>query len=183
MMEDRQRELLDQNDEIAEATKPKIHEYSDYRSFLRDLVKVYRVTKPSFSFRNFSRKAGFKSSSTLASVLSERRNLTESSARKVAQAFKLSLAETEILIALVHLTRSKSDVQKIYLKQKLKVLKEALTKHGDIEIKLKVPQAGSQNFIKELRLFLKKYKESHPQNLSSETQKGLEIQIKGSGIN
>lgn len=86
----------------------KIFEYDNYRSYLRDLYAHYKRTKPHFSYRYFSRKAGFRSPNFLKLVIEGKRNLSPESVEKVAKALKLGRKEAEFFRVLVCLNQART---------------------------------------------------------------------------
>lgn len=78
-----------------------VYEYTDYRCFLKD--KFYDLNKknPLFSYRSFSRHAGFASPGALQRIISGERNLGEEGARKIAKAFRLGERERRYFELLV----------------------------------------------------------------------------------
>ena len=83
--------------------RPLIYAYLDYRNFLKDLFAFKKQESASFSFRNFSRLAGLKSSNFLKLVMDGKRNLSPQSIHQVAKAFKLSKGEADFFETLVFL--------------------------------------------------------------------------------
>jgi uncharacterized protein (TIGR02147 family) len=64
--------------------------YIDYRKFLKDVYVAKKELNPGFSFRVFSRLAGFSSPNFLKLVMDNKRNLSRPGARKIAQGLKLN---------------------------------------------------------------------------------------------
>ena len=95
-----------------------IYEYDNYRAYLGDLYKLYKETKPHFSYRYFSQKAGFRSPNFLKLVIEGKRNLSPESVEKFAHALKLGKKEAEFFRVLVHLNQARTVGQKkIYAEQ------------------------------------------------------------------
>ncbi|MBI4196821.1 MAG: TIGR02147 family protein [Deltaproteobacteria bacterium] len=88
-----------------------IFDYLDYRKFLRDQIENLRKDGR-FSYRQFNRKAGFKSSSTLKLVIDGKRNLAQDGIYKVAKGLKLSGVELKFFNTLVLMNQSASHDQK-----------------------------------------------------------------------
>jgi hypothetical protein len=61
-------------------TMKPVGEYTNYRKYLRDFYRRKKKENPSYSFRLFSRLAGFKASNMLKLVMDGQRNLTAASA-------------------------------------------------------------------------------------------------------
>jgi|MDSW01.1.fsa_nt_gb uncharacterized protein (TIGR02147 family) len=92
--------------------RPQTLDYDDYREFLRELIGYLRLTSRSFSFRKFSRKAGYQSPNFLKLVVEGQRNLSEESITRFAKAFELSAKEEKDFGHLVRFNQSKSDVER-----------------------------------------------------------------------
>jgi len=65
-----------------------------------------KETIPSFSYRNFSRLAGFSSPNFLKLVIDGHRNLTNTSIAKIAKGFKLKKTEREYFENLVYMNQA-----------------------------------------------------------------------------
>lgn len=83
-----------------------IFEYSNYRSFLKDILSGKQDKSPGFSMRAFALKIGL-SQSTLSQVLSGKKNLSWESALRIAEKLKFSPIDTEYLALLVRLETAK----------------------------------------------------------------------------
>jgi uncharacterized protein (TIGR02147 family) len=95
-----------------------IFEYDNYRVYLKDLYKFYKETKPQFSYRYFSQKAGFRSPNFLQLVIEGKRNLSPESIEKFTNALKLAKKEAEFFRILVHLNQARTvGEKKIYAEQ------------------------------------------------------------------
>jgi uncharacterized protein (TIGR02147 family) len=95
-----------------------IFEYDNYRAYLGDLYKLYKETKPHFSYRYFSQKAGFRSPNFLKLVIEGKRNLSPESIEKFSNALKLAKKEAEFFRVLVHLNQARTvGEKKIYAEQ------------------------------------------------------------------
>jgi uncharacterized protein (TIGR02147 family) len=95
-----------------------IFEYDNYRSYLKDLYKYYKETKPQFSYRYFSQKAGFRSPNFLQLVIEGKRNLSPESIERFTNALKLTKKEAEFFRILVHLNQARTvGEKKIYAEQ------------------------------------------------------------------
>jgi uncharacterized protein (TIGR02147 family) len=62
-----------------------IYEYDNYRLFLRDYFEAKRREKPSFSQRYFAKKAGFNAHNFCALVISDKRNISMDSVRRIVK--------------------------------------------------------------------------------------------------
>lgn len=92
--------------------RPLVFEYSDHRSFLKTMFAHCKSHSASFSFRKFSKDAGFASPNFLKLVYDGKRNLTIESVNKIARAFKLSKSESEFFSDLVFFNQSNSPEEK-----------------------------------------------------------------------
>lgn len=86
--------------------RPNLYDYLEYRAWLNDAWEHLRAQSRTYSYRWFSRKAGFGSPSYLKHVIDGDRNLTDDSARRVAGAFDLGPQETSYFVALVHMNQA-----------------------------------------------------------------------------
>src|SRR3989338_9919808 len=89
--------------------KPNIFEYDNYRSFLKDLYALLKQEKSAFSFRFFSRQAGFRSPNFLKLVMEGKRNLSPESIEKFAKGLKLNKNEADFFRRLVLLNQATTD--------------------------------------------------------------------------
>ena len=95
-----------------------VFEYDNYRVYLRDLYGFYKKTKPQFSYRYFSQKAGFRSPNFLKLVIEGKRNLSPESIERFTSALKLNKKETEFFRILVHLNQARTiGEKKLYAEQ------------------------------------------------------------------
>ena len=86
--------------------------FLDYRDYLSELVVFLKATRPSFSYRQFSRRAGFASPNYLKLVTDGKRNLAVKAIPQFAKALHLDNVETEYLQELVLFAHAKTDHQK-----------------------------------------------------------------------
>ena len=96
-----------------------VFHYLDYRKFLRDWYQHAKNSRGSYSFRSFSKKAGFQSTNFLKLVMDGDRNLTEESVAKFTLALKLNKQEQEFFRNLVFFNQAKTHEQKTFYYQKL----------------------------------------------------------------
>jgi uncharacterized protein (TIGR02147 family) len=95
-----------------------LFEYDNYRAYLRDLYAFFKATKPHFSYRYFSQKAGFRSPNFLKLVIEGKRNLSPESIERFARALKLKKKEVEFFRILVHLNQARTiGEKKLYAEQ------------------------------------------------------------------
>lgn len=82
--------------------RPEVFAYLDYRVFMKDYLSHKRANNSQFSMRVFSRMCGFRSPNYISLILSEKRNLTLTNARRVAKACQLKQKEAKYFEALVN---------------------------------------------------------------------------------
>ncbi|QQR80895.1 MAG: TIGR02147 family protein [Deltaproteobacteria bacterium] len=82
-------------------TKINVFKYKDYRDFLRDWYESCKSSRAGFSFRTFSKRAGFTSPNFFKLVMDGERNLTEDSLQKFLVGLKLNKQEQEFFTNLV----------------------------------------------------------------------------------
>ena len=92
--------------------RPQPWNYLDYRVYLADMVVFLKATRASFSYRQFSRRAGFASPNYLKLVTDGKRNLAVKAIPQFAMALGLNHMETEYLQELVLFAHAKTDHQK-----------------------------------------------------------------------
>jgi uncharacterized protein (TIGR02147 family) len=92
--------------------KPVIFEYENYRRFLQDLYVYLKAEKDFFSYRYFSKAAGFRSPNFLKLVIDGNRNLTGDSVEKFAAALRLNKKEAEYFHELVGLNQAATVAEK-----------------------------------------------------------------------
>ncbi len=81
--------------------KPNIFGYLDYRAYLRDYYEAAKAETRAFSYRYFSRKAGYSSPNFLKLVIDGQRNLSANSIDRFARALKLTATEKRFFADLV----------------------------------------------------------------------------------
>jgi uncharacterized protein (TIGR02147 family) len=96
-----------------------LFEYSDFRSFLRDYYEAARLKDKKFSFRYFSRIAGFSSSGAILKIMNGKTNLSPAGADKISKALKLNKEETSFFKSLVGFGQSKTPTEKQYFAEQL----------------------------------------------------------------
>ncbi|MBO9666262.1 MAG: TIGR02147 family protein [Bdellovibrio sp.] len=92
---------------------PEIARYTCYRAFLRDFFEYKKSLRAGFSYRQFAGLVGLKSPNYLQLVIQEKRNLTETTGRRLAEALKLSVKEVNYFEALIRLQNAVTDDDKI----------------------------------------------------------------------
>ena len=99
--------------------RPSIYNYLDYRVFLKNMFCYKKETTPSFSYRNFSRLAGFASPNFLKLVIDGQRNLTNTSIAKISKGFKLKKPEREFFENLVFMNQAADHSEQNHYYRKL----------------------------------------------------------------
>ena len=92
--------------------RPSIFTYLNYRTFLHDMFLYKKGTTSSFSYRYFSKLAGFSSPNFLQLVVNGTRNLTITSIAQVAKGFKLKKPEREFFELLVFMNQASDHAEK-----------------------------------------------------------------------
>jgi len=96
----------------APPARPDITAFRDYREYLRDMIVYLKATRRWFSYRAFSRRAGFSSPNFLKQVADGKRNLSAASIPKFARGLELDDAETDLFEALVLLSQATTDAER-----------------------------------------------------------------------
>src|SRR5258706_16181048 len=78
-----------------------VYDFLDYRAYLRAYYEAAKRTRPSFSFRLFSKLAGLRSPNFLKLVIDGERNLGADSVGRFNQALGLEGADAEFFADLV----------------------------------------------------------------------------------
>lgn len=94
------------NPSVKTSEKPNLFSYDNYRRYLKDLYAHLKAAKSHFSFRYFSKAAGFRSPNFLKLVIDGKRNLTGDSVERFAKALKLNKREAEFFRNLVALNQA-----------------------------------------------------------------------------
>lgn len=105
-------------------TPSNIYNFGDYREFLKDRYKQLKDTDPLFSFRNFSKQAGFGSPNYLKLVMDGKRNLSADAIGKFAKGLRLDSHETEFFRYMVECNQCESEAKKKVYEAKLMYLRE-----------------------------------------------------------
>lgn len=92
--------------------KPDIYEYLDYREYLGAYYDAAKANTRAFSYRYFSRKAGFASPNFLKLVIDGKRNLGPDSVERFARALKLDRDERRFFADLVALAQAATDAER-----------------------------------------------------------------------
>lgn len=105
-------------------TPSNIYNFGDYREFLKDRYKQLKETDPVFSFRNFSKQAGFGSPNYLKLVMDGKRNLSADAIGKFAKGLRLDSHESEFFKYMVECNQCDSTAKQKVYEAKLMYLRE-----------------------------------------------------------
>jgi uncharacterized protein (TIGR02147 family) len=86
--------------------RPVITTYENYRDFLRDWYAWMKETHSGFSFRSFSRWAGFKSPNQLQLIIQGKRNITSETLPTFVRVLKLKRRERSYFELLVNMNQA-----------------------------------------------------------------------------
>ena len=103
---------------------PNIFAYINYRTYLKDFYEAKKKSNPKFSYRLFSRLAGFSSPNFFKLVILSQRNLSVESLDKVCAALKIKAREADFFSALVAFNQSRTHQEKKFFFEKLRYFKE-----------------------------------------------------------
>lgn len=102
-----------------------IFTYSDYRKLLADFHQLKnQEMKGKFSFRSFSKSAGFAAPNYIQQIIAGEKNLAHCASYKVAQAMKLSKKGREFFTTLVDFNQAREDKEKTHHFEKLLSFKD-----------------------------------------------------------
>ncbi len=104
---------------IKNEQKPSVFDYSDYRKFLEDSYKFYKVKKPFFSYRYIAQYTGASSPGWFPNLLRERINLTSIYIVKIIQLLEMSNRESEYFELLVSFNQAGNPAEKNHYLEKL----------------------------------------------------------------
>jgi uncharacterized protein (TIGR02147 family) len=101
-------------EDVAQNTsrRPEPARFTDYREYLRALIAHLKATRPQFSYRWFSMRAGFSSPNFLKLVAEGERNLSLASVEKFARGLGLDEEEREVFELLVRLDQAENDEER-----------------------------------------------------------------------
>ncbi len=92
---------------------PQIFKYLDYRHYLKDYYRAKKESKGSaFSYRAFSRQAGFSSPNFLQLVMDGKRNLSDDGIERFIKGLRLDREEGRFFKHLVHFNQAKTDQER-----------------------------------------------------------------------
>ena len=101
--------------------KKTIYEYMDYRLFLKEAFALLKQQDKKFSFRYFSKQAGFKSQSVLKLVMDGKMNISTPNIEVFAKIFRLNKSEANFFYHLVLMNQAKtSEVRQLHAQEILK---------------------------------------------------------------
>lgn len=91
-----------------------VYGYTNYRAYLKDYYEFRKDSQRGYSFRAFSKMAGFTSPNILKLVIDGERNLSPESIQKFIKALNLKGQMCEYFATLVKMNQAKSDADKEY---------------------------------------------------------------------
>jgi uncharacterized protein (TIGR02147 family) len=98
---------------------PSVFKYQDYRKFLADYYDEKKGSSASFSYQNFSRKAGFTSKSFIFNVIKGRKNLSRGSVVKLCEMLGLGKTEAVYFENLVYFNQARNLGERTFYFDKL----------------------------------------------------------------
>lgn len=101
-----------------------IYNFVDYRDFLKDRYRQLKQVDPMFSFRFFSKQAGFGSPNYLKLVMDGKRNLSFEAIAKFAKGLRLDNHESEYFRYMVEFNQCEHPSKKKVYEAKLMYLRE-----------------------------------------------------------
>jgi uncharacterized protein (TIGR02147 family) len=101
-----------------------IYNFTDYRDFLKDRYRQLKDADPLFSFRYFSKQAGFGSPNYLKLVMDGKRNLSEDAIGKFAKGLRLDNHESEYFRYMVEYNQCEVQAKRQVYEAKLMYLRE-----------------------------------------------------------
>lgn len=104
----------------AASVRPVPWDYGDHREYLSAMAAHLFATRRGFSYRQFSKQAGFASPNYLRLVADGQKNLTPSSVARFARALGLNTQEREAFEALVMLGQATNDQDRTLYFERLK---------------------------------------------------------------
>ncbi len=100
-------------------TKPDILNYTDFRKYLRDLYDFLKETTPYFSYRYFSKMAGFSSPNFYKLVADNKRNISADAIERFTKALKLDVKEARYFRLLVLMNQAATPEERDYFMRQL----------------------------------------------------------------
>lgn len=111
--------------------RPRPEEFTDHRAYLQAMIPYLKATRPQFSYRYFSRLAGFSSPNFLKLVADGQRGLSVASIGRFAKGLGLDEAERASFETLVLLDQAGSDEERNRYWERLRA---AADQHGAARI-------------------------------------------------
>ena len=99
-----------------------VYGYTDYRAYLKDYYEFRKDSGRGYSYRSFSKSAGFSSPNILKLVIEGQRNISPEATEKFNKALGLSGQMAEYFSTLVRMNQAKGDTDKEYYFKILKKL-------------------------------------------------------------
>ena len=106
---------------------PNIFKYNDYREFLSDYYGEKKKKNPTFSYQNFSKKAGFSSKSFIFNVIKGRKNISKGSIVSICEALKLTNTESAYFENLVSFNQANNFKERDFFYKKLESIRPNTT--------------------------------------------------------
>jgi uncharacterized protein (TIGR02147 family) len=91
-----------------------VYGYTDYRAYLRDFYEFRKDGQHGYSYRAFSKAAGFTSPNILKLVVEGSRNISPEATQKFIKALNLKGQMAEYFSTLVRMNQAKTDADKEY---------------------------------------------------------------------
>lgn len=110
---------------------PNIFNYHDYRKFLGDYYSENKTSRSTFSYQNFSRKAGFSSKSFMFNVIKGIKNLSRASVVKICEALELSKTEASYFENLVYFNQALNFTERNFYYEKLNAIHPVTAEAGN----------------------------------------------------
>lgn len=104
--------------------------YTNYRHFLRDFYDAQKASKKGYSYRAFSKAAGFTSPNYLKLVIDGERNVSPEAIQKISQVLKLSGTMATYFEALVKMNQAASDEERLAYFETLKKITPSAKKRS-----------------------------------------------------
>lgn len=102
-----------------EKIQPNVFDYTNYRTYLKDLYVYFKASTPYFSYRYFSKLAGFSSPNFYKLVSEGKRNLSQDGIQKFSKALKLKGKEARHFRLLVLMDQSSSAEEKDFFTRQI----------------------------------------------------------------
>ena len=91
-----------------------VYGYTNFRTYLRDFYEFRKDSQRGYSYRAFSKSAGFTSPNILKLVIDGERNISPDATQKFIKALSLSGQMADYFATLVKMNQAKSDADKEY---------------------------------------------------------------------